>query len=190
MKDKWKLTPEAFERLLSWLSPDREKAAERYVEIRRRLIRLFTWRGCDCPEQLADNTIDRVARKVCDDEVPEFSGDRIFYFLSVSTNIYREYLKSKTNQEKIHPDDLAQPEPRYSEQESRCLDSCLPKLTPKSRGLVTKYFEYQGQEKIRTRQALADDLGIGMNALRIRIFRIVNTLKECVLNCVHNIEVQ
>ena len=58
------LSQEAFDRLLAWLNPNRALAGEKYEEIRRRLIKIFTCRGCTCPEVLADETINRVARKV------------------------------------------------------------------------------------------------------------------------------
>ena len=40
------MTPEEFEALLAQLDPDRERAGERYETIRRKLVRLFEWRGC------------------------------------------------------------------------------------------------------------------------------------------------
>ena len=45
------------EALLKFLDPDRERAGERYETVRSRLIRLFEWRGCSSPEDLADEEI-------------------------------------------------------------------------------------------------------------------------------------
>ena len=50
--DNWTLTPELFEQLLDWLNPDREQAGRDYEALRRRLIKLFTCRGCSDPELL------------------------------------------------------------------------------------------------------------------------------------------
>src|SRR5204863_6195928 len=58
------LTRESFEILLAQLDPDRERAGELYETIRRKLIRLFEWRGCACPEDLADETFNRGARQL------------------------------------------------------------------------------------------------------------------------------
>src|SRR5689334_8182414 len=44
VRPKWTLTEEAFEGLLASIGPDRDAAAERYLEIRRNLVRLFEWR--------------------------------------------------------------------------------------------------------------------------------------------------
>ena len=67
VKKQWSLTKEAFDSLLSWLDPDREWAGEKYEVIRARLIKVFAYRGCHTPEELADETINRVAKKI--DEV-------------------------------------------------------------------------------------------------------------------------
>ena len=34
------------EKLLAFLDPDRDVAAEKYEDIRRRLVKLLQWRGC------------------------------------------------------------------------------------------------------------------------------------------------
>src|SRR5436309_13196168 len=61
---KWILTQEAFDKLLASFGEDRESAAEKYLEIRGNLIRFFEWRGCPFPEDHADETMNRVARKL------------------------------------------------------------------------------------------------------------------------------
>ena len=61
MKKDWELTPQAFNQLLDWIGPDRETAGKRYEEIRLRLIKIFTARGCHIPEELADETFNRVS---------------------------------------------------------------------------------------------------------------------------------
>jgi hypothetical protein len=79
----WALTQESFDSLLAWLHPDREQAGERYESIRCSLIRFFSARGFSNPEELADETIDRVARKI-DELVPSYSGDPATYFFAVA----------------------------------------------------------------------------------------------------------
>ncbi|HKP37054.1 MAG TPA: hypothetical protein VJT71_09355, partial [Pyrinomonadaceae bacterium] len=58
------LAQEDFDRLLAWLDADRERAGVIYEKIRWRLITIFAARNCVTPEDLADETLDRVARKV------------------------------------------------------------------------------------------------------------------------------
>src|SRR5262245_58937293 len=83
------LGDEAFQSLLRALHPDRERAAERYEDIRVRLQGFFTWRGSRWPEEMADETIDRVARRLAGGEQirsSEIGRD----FLGVARNVIRE----------------------------------------------------------------------------------------------------
>ena len=67
-RQKWSLTQTAFDRLLASLDSDRDIAADRYLRMRRNLVRLFEWRGCSTPEEYADETINRCARKIQEGE--------------------------------------------------------------------------------------------------------------------------
>jgi hypothetical protein len=75
-----------FEHLLNWLNPDRELAGAKYESIRKRLIQLFLCRGSNAAEELADKTINRVARKL-----PELSqnyvGEPERYFFGVARGL-------------------------------------------------------------------------------------------------------
>src|SRR4051812_36923841 len=89
MKD-WTLTPEAFEKLLNWLNEDdRDQAGRDLLDIHRRLVKFFTCRGCCEPEDVADDTVTRVAGKV--DELQDFIGPRATYFYSVGNNVLHEW---------------------------------------------------------------------------------------------------
>src|SRR5215471_5942692 len=61
---KTELTAERFGSLLVALDVDRERAGERYEDLRRTLIRFFGWRNAPFPEEHADETLNRVARKL------------------------------------------------------------------------------------------------------------------------------
>jgi len=86
------LTRESFDILLAQLDPDRERAGERYEAIRRKLVRLFEWRGCAAPEDLADETINRVARRLAEG-VELRSADPYGYFCGVAHLLYKEVLR-------------------------------------------------------------------------------------------------
>lgn len=90
MKKNWALTQESFDNLLAWLHPNREEAGKKYERIRRELIKLFLRWGSDIPEELADETINRIAQKV-DGFAEEYRGDPANYFLVVARTVYREY---------------------------------------------------------------------------------------------------
>jgi hypothetical protein len=59
----------------------------------------------------------------------------------------------------------------------------MQQLTPDSRELVLQYYQGEKKAKIDHRKRLALRMGIGLNALRLRAFRIRETLYQCVQNC-------
>ncbi len=173
----WVLTQEAFDALLGWLDPDRERGAKRYEEIRRRLIRFFTGRKCSVPEDLTDETMNRVARKV--QEGLAYTGDTAPYFYAVAHNVYLEHVKPKPH---VPPP----PPPRDAEEVERehaCLELCLERLQPRSRELIREFYQEEKRAKIEHRKSLAERLGMTPNALRIQAHRIRQVLLECVRQC-------
>jgi len=56
-------------------------------------------------------------------------------------------------------------------------------LRPVQRELVVEYYRDGQREKIERRRELAERLGISMNALAIRVFRLRDTLMTCVETC-------
>src|SRR5262252_671858 len=65
---RWVLTQDAFDKLLTSLDEDRDAAGEKYLEIRNNLIRFFQWRGTPFPEDHADETMNRIAKRVSEKE--------------------------------------------------------------------------------------------------------------------------
>src|SRR6266849_4177386 len=125
------LRQEDFERLLSWFDPDPERAGVAYEKIRWRLIAILTSRGCRAPEELADETIDRVARRVADIK-DTYVGDKSLYFLGVMNNVHHEYLKRPSMPRLPDRDDDGD----AKEQTHACLEKCLDRLAPNSRKLI------------------------------------------------------
>src|SRR5262245_4900538 len=123
MKKEWDTTQEAFERLLSWLDSDRDEAGRKYESIRQRLIRIFTCRGCGEAEDLADQTINRVTRKVEEIE-SSYLGNPALYFYGVAQKVHLEYLRL---QHKRLPDPPALSDDD-DEAEYECLDRCMQRL--------------------------------------------------------------
>ncbi|HEU0253584.1 MAG TPA: hypothetical protein VFR12_11175 [Pyrinomonadaceae bacterium] len=179
MKKNWVLSQEAFDKLLDWLDSDREQAGIKYEEIRRRLIKIFTGRGCEDPEDLADETINRVTSKLDEIEI-DFKGDRARYFYGVANKVLMEYLRRKPPQ----PPALSNSDTTRIEHEYRCLEECIAQLSEENRYLLSEYYGAEGKDKIEKRKKLAEKLGIAPNALRIRAYRIRQALQECVENCV------
>jgi DNA-directed RNA polymerase specialized sigma24 family protein len=179
MKKDWTLTQESFDALLSWLDPDREQAGLKYEEIRRRLLKLFTCRGCYEAEDLADETINRVSGRLKEIE-DTFVGDPARYFYGVANKVHLEFQRRK--QVPVPPPPVT--DVADIEQEYDCLERCMQRLTPENRALVLQYYQEEKKAKIDHRRRLAEQLGIALNALRIRAHRIRASLQECVQSCV------
>jgi DNA-directed RNA polymerase specialized sigma24 family protein len=177
---EWELSPEAFDRLLAWLNPDRERAGRKYEEIRRKLITILSSRGCTCPEDLTDEAMNRVTRKV-PEIIDNYVGDPALYFYGVAHKVHLEWVRR--NGRALVPPPAPRP-PEETERDYECLERCMDRLTSKSRELVLEYHRNEKKAKIDGRKELADRLGIGVNALRIRAHRIRASLQECVFQCI------
>lgn len=191
-KQKWVLTAEAFDRLLLWLDPDRNRAGEKYEEIRTNLMRRFRQLRATDPEDLTNRTIDRAAKKL-PEIIDIYQNDPAKYFYAIAYYIYRE---------RRHPYmfvtlDTDLPSSGHSgsnppfdddglddELLSQCLDECLGHLTPAVREMILRYYHGERDVKIRTRQLMAEQMGIKLANLRLKVQRVRSRLKTCILECV------
>ena len=167
-----------FDRLLSWLDPDPDRAGELYEGIRWRLIAILAARGCRIPEELADEIIDRVARRVAEIEAT-YAGDKSLYFLGVMNNVHHEYLKRPAIPRLVEMHDDAQ----LKEQTHLCLDKCLARLSPHAREIIEQYYAEDKQAKINLRKRIAARLGIKSSNLRLKALRIRAKLQTCIEHC-------
>lgn len=182
---KWILTPEAFDNLLRLFDPNRDSAAQKYLEIRSNLVRFFEWRGCPFPEDHADETFNRVARKIADgEEIQKPAG----YVMGVARLQVLEIIKLLSRQREA----LGEYQQSYSEMahapesEARidCLQKCLQQLSPDNRELIMQYYRGDKREKIENRRKLGERLGLAINTLRMRAQRLRERLESCVEECV------
>ena len=180
MKHERPVTQAAFDSLLSWLDPDRELAAAKYEQIRRRLIRLFTCRGSHDAEDLADETINRVILKVGEENIE----NRLAYFYGVAKNVYRESLRKERPTVDIDEVSLAaQPPPPEPDCSAECLERCLAELPPESRDLILEYFSEVKLAKIELHKRISESFRVTQTALRMRVMRIKQKLTVCVREC-------
>lgn len=179
MRTDLELTKEEFDQLLAWLDPDPGRAGERYEAIRHRLITIFLSRQCDEAEDLADETINRVAKRVKEFK-DNYVGEPGRYFHGVAKKVFLEYCRLRRRQ-------IPSPPPAASPDELEpyleCLDICLGKLSPKSRELILHYYQEQKQAKIASHRKLGEQMHLKAGALRVRAYRIRVKLEKCVLEC-------
>ena len=182
MKKHEPSTQQEFDSLLKWLDTDRERAGERYEEIRLKIIRILARRGCWEAEELTDETMNRVAHKVVTEIGESYVGDQLPYFRKVGHIVYLEWLKNLPKRDGLRRMPAPDP-PEEKERCSRCLDCCMERLSPEERELVIEYFRDDKRAKIERRKQLADGRGISLNTLRMQIHRIKTPLRRCVSNC-------
>lgn len=136
--------------------------------------------GFTDPEDLADETINRVAKKL--PQIQDcYQGEPEYYFQGVARNVSREARRRK----EIATDSVPVPAfrlPEFSE-EYDCLLGCLKFLDADKRDLVLDYHVYKGEDKIAIHRLMAQERGITENALRVLVFRMRSRLERCVHDC-------
>lgn len=191
MAKKRNISEEHFNDLLAWLDPVRDLAGDRYETIRRSLIKIFIWRGYTEAEDMADETIDRVARNVKKIE-STFVGNPSVYFYNVANKLMMECARHKLlsvpleeegqqliSESPAPPNDLDDD----VEAEHECLGRCLQQLDPDEQALVMSYYQYDKQAKIDHRRVMALQMNVELNALRVRVYRIRSRLEKCIEDC-------
>jgi DNA-directed RNA polymerase specialized sigma24 family protein len=182
-------------RLLVRLDPDPANAWEKYRSLRCRLIKFFEWNQCSFPEELADEALDRVARKPLGEPIRDVTE----FVIGVARNLRLEAYKKSQRESHIEDwpggqESLADPRDREQEivtdldHQSRiaCLRECLENLRSGDRELALSYYSAQDEKQKVHRQKLADAAGITMIALRVRANRLRDKLEQCVRNCLES----
>jgi RNA polymerase sigma factor (sigma-70 family) len=177
-----------FEILLRQLDPDREAAAQKYESIRRKLIRFFEYNSCLHAEELVDQTFDRVATILNKREIDDVAT----FIWGVAKKIRHESRRKAENIVSLSGISNAEnsiPDARNLEQEihdkmenelrAECLRRCIGKISDQNRRTFLAYFAADAAG----RQRLAQELGITMNNLRVRMNRLRQLLETCVRNC-------
>jgi len=180
------ISTEALEEILAWLNSDRGTAVNMYVQLRHDLEHLFSLRGCADPEELTDEVLDRVARKVHEVR-PTFKGDARHYFHAVAKNVAKEDFKARKRRVSLEDVEPLQPEINETDEEvaevEECLQQCLQNLSKEKRELILAYYAREKQAKIDYRNELARQLGISVETLRVRVYRMRVQIGECINDC-------
>jgi len=174
---------------VSWLDEGVDSDGERYVEMRRRLVSYFSRRRCPSPDDMADETLNRVARKL-EERGAIIDASPARYCYIVAKFVFLEYLRgAEPRQASLDnvrggADALPGPASVYADEKPfDCLDGCLRQLTAYDRALILDYYSGDQGTRIECRRQLAARLGLTANALSIRACRIRSTLEACVREC-------
>jgi len=178
------LIQRTFDGLLRRLGENPEAAAREYETIRRKLSLFFEMRGNTSADSLADETIDRVARRLDEGEV--VSNLRGYCYgvakrvlLESERRSARERAALDAQRRLATIDD----QPELEELRVTYLKRCLLNLTEDSRKLILAYYEAGRGPTEEARKLLADRLGITYGNLKIRAHRIRGKLEACLNEC-------
>lgn len=164
--------------------------------MRSRLIIYFERKNCATPDELADETLNRVARRLEEEGVIESESPAKYCYI-VARFVFMEYLRDQQTERSFHDEaarrSLKTTQSVYASDDKRmndiqelmlsCLDRCSEKLLSRDRDIILRYYIGSERAKIENRRALAQELGISVNALAIRACRIRDKLEACVREC-------
>lgn len=166
---------ETFDQFLSRLDPRLPSTVERHERLRVKLIRFFRWRECDDVEDLADETIARLAKNLARGES---ISNPSAYVYAIALNVFREYLRRpKPTQVPEGWEPLSEPPSAFSD----CAKHCFGSLPDDKRSLLERY--YSDEER---RAELASELNTSVGALRLRIHRIRTEIRACYKKCMES----
>ena len=178
----WELNEEAFLQLLARLNSNRELAGESYEKLRTGLIYFFERKGCLTPAELADETVNRMARKIKEGQE---IGDIFRFSYGVAKYVLLEYWHDHRKEWEQLTEQHTRPEHNGESEEQRleCMKKCLQELSSEEQHLIVKNCTLDKKGKLE----LALALGLTINAFRLRIFRIRARLYECREKCIREL---
>lgn len=194
------MSGEGFDRLLAALDADRDRAGAKYEALRQKLVSFFRWRGAAMPDELADETLDRVVARLGDGVDIGTAGPG-GYAHGVAIRVLQEHWRAPQRksasledvpetQRPVVPDIETARSDRArriaGERRAACSEGCLAKLPDETRQLLIRYHAGGGGTRIAARRELAAAMAVPLNALRIRVHRLRQALVACVAACERN----
>jgi DNA-directed RNA polymerase specialized sigma24 family protein len=176
--------PSDFERLLSWLDADREKAGEKYEQIRQNLVDYFRRRGVIDPFSLTDEVFVRVTKRVAE-VAQKFVGSPSYYFLGVARRVIAEYWRRPLEQELADTESISFNADAAQLRESAfaSLEECWARLSETERSFLFRYCVERPPVKLSvSREQLAAEIGSNLNAIRVMAHRLKQRVKRCIEN--------
>jgi DNA-directed RNA polymerase specialized sigma24 family protein len=187
-KSDWVLTQSAFHRLLDWLDEGIDSDGTRYLEIRKRLVLYFDRKNCLRPDELADETLNRVARRI--EEEGGISTDTpAHYCYIVARFVLLEEVRRapvKTVDEQLAAIQDSNEHKQEAERRLECLQRCMASLDSDEHEWIANYYQGEQRTKIENRKRIASQLGVSINALSIRACRIRTRLENCIRKCLRS----
>jgi DNA-directed RNA polymerase specialized sigma24 family protein len=170
--------------LLSLLHTDEAQAAVEYHNLHQRLTRFFDWNNAQDPMALADEAIDRLAKRATDPDRTEGVQHISAFALGIARHMLQEEARRQQKMAEINRHwramELVRTQETGAEAIEDALQQCLGKMQPERRRLIEAYYSYSPSEKIKIHQQLAESEGLSLNALRNRAMRARQELEACI----------
>src|SRR6266850_3257762 len=93
LKKDWNLTPRAFDQLLNWLDEGRNSDGQKYLEMREWLVAYFDRKNCRDPDDLADQTLNRVGRRLEEEGITRSESPAKYCYI-VARFVFMESLRA------------------------------------------------------------------------------------------------
>ena len=174
------LNAKSYSLLLKALSPNEEAAASLFIKLRDSLVRFFELKGDVDPIQSADETLDRVSTKLQSVVIEEMTR----YSFGVARLIFLENLRKLQREEKALKDYSIDNDRQASTDDDdpyAWMRDCFGELPDESKGLLSAYFADMPRNELdEERERLAGSMGVSLNSLRLKVFRLRRRLEDCV----------
>lgn len=183
-----RIPPENFELLLSWLATERDKAGEKYEQIRRTLLDYFRRRDVSDTLTLTDEVILRVTRKV-DQVAPGYVGDPSAYFLAVARRVLAEWRRRPAETNLLGGIAVFADSEGAERKELmlQSLEHCWARLSTAEQDILLRYCIGMPPLKLAaSREALAREINLSLNALRVTAHRLKRKVKSCIESLIEN----
>lgn len=189
------LSTERFAGLLALLDSDRAAAAEKYILLRCKLVRVFERVQYGDPENLADEALDRIAKKLEEETIHNLNS----FAYSVAMKISLETRKTSARFVSMDGHDNwedslvgeSDPENRIIDgmqnaRTAQCLERCLNRLGMSDHELLLEYYKGEKQARIERRQELAEKRATTIARLRSEVNMLREKLRVCVDRCLRS----
>jgi RNA polymerase sigma factor (sigma-70 family) len=185
------VSAESFNRFLALLSPEPDEAAKEYLSLRSRLLMYFQARESSDPQEMADDTLERLIRRFGETEYEIL--DIRAYALGIAKNVVMEDQRTvkivpldsqRLDLWSFHEQSQDTTESKHAQRKlDDCFQKCLSHLPAEMRELLLNYYSVE-RKPMDIRQELANELGLSLNALRVKIHRERSNLHHCIRHCV------
>jgi DNA-directed RNA polymerase specialized sigma24 family protein len=168
-------------KLLAQLDADPVEASRKFEALRARLIDLARWRGARVPQDIADEALERAAKRLEGAEIPVLTA----FLAGVVRNVVREDTRGAARHVALDGTHVVVPaHAEHDPEADRCVARCLDEQPAEQRELLLRYLgRERGQRMIDQRAALAGELGLTGGALRMKVYRVRLAVELCVRAC-------